>query len=126
MSSERSGTDGYQILFATARTAGGLLDDPTPAPGLAVAGLMTVDGFLTDDGLTIFYTRAQAASPGDLFVSWRRSTAAAFDFHAALTDLNTSGDERDPWLSPDATQLYFTSDRSGVLQIYVATVTREP
>ena len=39
-----------------------------------------------------------------------------------LDDLNTPGDERDPWLTPDGKTLYFTSDRDGALNIYTAAV----
>ena len=39
-----------------------------------------------------------------------------------LDDLNTAGDERDPWLTPDGKTLYFTSDRDGALNIYTALV----
>ena len=35
-------------------------------------------------------------------------------------DANTSHDERDPWLSPDRKLLFFSSDRDGKLNIYVA------
>ncbi len=126
LSSDRASPDGYQILFAAARTANGTFDSPTPAAGLSMPGQMTVDGFLTNDGLTIFYTQAAAGSTGDLFVSWRRSTSEAFGWQSPLSELNTGDDERDPWLSPDGTQLYFSSNRSGVLQIYVASVTRGP
>jgi Tol biopolymer transport system component len=43
-------------------------------------------------------------------------------FPQALDDLNTPGDERDPWLTADGTTLYFTSDRGGALNIYPAAV----
>jgi Tol biopolymer transport system component len=43
-----------------------------------------------------------------------------------LTDLNTAADERDPWLSPDGTMFYFTSDREGdVLQIFEVSARRQ-
>jgi hypothetical protein len=113
----------------------------------------TVDGFLTDDGLTMFFSSAPVtppadaatpvdagkavdagravdagksgdagASSSDLFVAFRRSTSEDFVLTESLTDLNTSADERDPWLTPDGTTLYFTSDRGGVLSIYTARV----
>src|SRR5262249_22203708 len=69
MSSERTSADGYQTFFATARAAGGPLESPTPIPELVVAGLQTVDAFLTDDGLTIFYSRGPSTATSDLFVS---------------------------------------------------------
>jgi Tol biopolymer transport system component len=55
-------------------------------------------------------------------VAWRRSTNEAFSVTQPLSDLNTPADERDPWLSPDGTTLYFTSDRGGILNIYTARV----
>ena len=105
---------------------------------LANANSSTVDGFLTDDGLTLFYSSqplqfsARRGPPSDggivtpfsdLFVAWRQSTSErVFDFRQALDDLNTGGDERDPWLTPDGKTLYFTSDRDGALNIYTAAV----
>ena len=62
-----------------------------------------------------------------LFVAWRRSTSAPFTIYVPLDDINSPDyEERDPWLAPDGTQLYFTSNRTGVPQIYVATVSRAP
>ena len=58
----------------------------------------------------------------DLFVAWRQSTSEPFSFTQALDDLNTGGDERDPWLTADGKTLYFTSDRDGALNIYTAAV----
>jgi hypothetical protein len=58
----------------------------------------------------------------DLYVAWRRSVDAEFLATAPLDELNTGGDERDPWLTPDGKTLYFTSDRSGALNIYTAAV----
>ena len=104
--------------------------------------LVSVDGFLTDDGLTMFFSSAPVAEPADaavsspdggktadagvansdLFVASRRSTSEQFCVPLPLADLNTVADERDPWLTPDGTTLYFTSDRGGVLNIYTAAV----
>jgi Tol biopolymer transport system component len=71
------------------------------------------------------------APPGgtpDLYVAWRLSTADRFSLPTPLTDLNTAADERDPWLSPDGTVFFFTSDRapSGTLQIYEVPAHRQP
>ena len=37
-----------------------------------------------------------------------------------ITELATSSDERDAWLSPDGHRLYFSSNRSGNFDLYVA------
>jgi Tol biopolymer transport system component len=58
----------------------------------------------------------------DLYVAWRQSVNDAFSVTQPLGDLNTPGDERDPWLTPDGKTLYFTSDRDGTLNIYTAVV----
>ena len=61
-----------------------------------------------------------------MFVAWRVSTTERFSLPTPLADLNTDADERDPWLSPDGTMFYFTSDRrDGVLQIYEAPAMRQ-
>ena len=61
-----------------------------------------------------------------MFVAWRVSTTDRFSLPTPLTGLNTDADERDPWLSPDGSMFYFTSDRgNGVLQIYETTATRQ-
>jgi len=94
---------------------------------LAFSDRTPVDGFLTDDGLTLFYSSSPLVYPADagprpgdasantldggpvptadLFFAIRRSTSDPFDFWQPLDDLNTGGDERDPWLTPDGKTL---------------------
>ena len=132
----------YQTYLAARPTTGAPFGAPVTIPKLDVATRSTVDGFLTDDGLTMFFSSAPVAEAADaavsgadagkkadaglansdLYVAWRLSPSAPFSFTQTLDDLNTTADERDPWLSPDGTTLYFTSDRGGVLSIYTAAV----
>jgi hypothetical protein len=151
----------YQTYLAPRATTGVPFGAPVAILELDYEDRSTVDGFLTDDGLTMFFSSApvtptvDAAAPvdggksmdagrtvdagkaadagknaggdagaasSDLYVAYRRSTNEAFGFTEPLTDLNTPADERDPWLSPDGTTLYFTSDRGGVLNVYTAHV----
>jgi hypothetical protein len=136
----------YQTYFAARATPGAPFAPPVAIPKLDYTDRSTVDGFLTDDGLTMFFSSAPVTAPADgaapvdggqgdagpggdagvassdLFVAWRRSTSEDFGLAAPLGDLNTAADERDPWLTPDGTTLYFTSDRGGVLNIYTAHV----
>jgi hypothetical protein len=152
MGPQNPNSGNYQTYLAARAAPGAPFDQPVAIPELSNPDSSTVDGFLTDDGLTLFYSSApllpqtdggadgatkdggtprDAAAPdsgapavakSDLFVAWRRSTSEKFSAKQPLTDLNTPADERDPWLSPDGTTLYFTSDRSGVLNIYTAQV----
>ena len=39
-----------------------------------------------------------------------------------MSELNSTADERDPWLSPDGTMLYFSTDVSGALDLYYSVV----
>ena len=98
---------------------------PAAIPELSFTDQSTVDAFLTDDGLTLFYSSSPPEGAGDLFVAWRRTTSDPFTLSAPLDDLNTPAHaERDPWLSPDGQTFFFTSDRTGLLQIFEAPVTR--
>jgi hypothetical protein len=144
------GAPSYQTYFATRAGTGPSFGAPVPVEGIDTPDKLIVDGFLTDDGLTLFYSAAtlleplelgdaggdagstaDAGSPpdagptfgtSDLFVAWRRSTNEAFVGALPLTDLNTSANERDPWISPDASTFFFTSDRDGVENIYSVSV----
>jgi WD40-like Beta Propeller Repeat len=134
----------YQTFLATRASTGAPFAKPVLISELAFSDRTTVDGFLTDDGLTLFYSSSPLVYPADagprpgdasantldggpvptadLFFAIRRSTSDPFDFWQPLDDLNTGGDERDPWLTPDGKTLYFTSDRDGSLNIYTAAV----
>jgi len=87
---------------------------------LAKADATAVDGFLTDDGLTLFYSSAALGHPAEIFVTRRLALSERFTLFQPLSDVNTTFDERDPWLSPDGTKLFFASDRDGTMSIYEA------
>ncbi len=146
MTASNPATGNYQTYLAPRANQGAPFGAPAAIPELDFADRSTVDAFLTDDGLTMFYSSAPVAEPADaavprpdggradagnadggapnsdLFVAFRRSTSESIWLTQPLDDLNTAADERDPWLSPDGTTLYFTSDRGGVLNIYTAQV----
>jgi len=137
LSSRQATAAVYQTFLAARAGAGAPFGMPVLVSELAYADRSTVDGFLTDDGLTLFFSSqplqfpldgATASDGGivtpfaDLFVAWRRSTSEPFRATQPLDDLNTGGDERDPWLTADGKTLYFTSDRDGALDIYTAAV----
>jgi len=137
MASTRAVPGLYRTYLAPRPNRGSPFGAPQAIPDLIFPDRSTVDAFLTDDGLTLFYSSgppsagaadggasdaSAAAVTSDLYVAWRRSVSELFSFILPLGDLNTAGNERDPWLSPDGTTLYFTSDRGGVLNIYTAQV----
>jgi hypothetical protein len=128
MASERDLQGGGYLTYLSARAN---VDQPFGPPavisGLTGTGATLADAFLSDDGLTLFYASSPnvGAAP-DLFVAWRLTTADRFSLPTPLTDLNTADDERDPWLSPDGTTFFFSSDRAGSgLQIYEVAARRQ-
>ena len=135
LASRRNAQNIYQTYLAARPAPGAPFGSPRVISELAFSDRSTVDGCLTDDGLTLFFSSTpvgpsvDASTPvdgavptGDLYVAWRRSVDEPFSVTQPLGDLNTPSDERDPWLSLDGKLLFFTSDRDGVLNIYVATV----
>jgi hypothetical protein len=123
MASERASTGVYRTYLAARASRTAPFGAPQALPELILDGKTTVvDGFLSDDGLILLYSSAAVGGPGDLFMAWRRSLSETFSLQAPLVDLNSDADDRDPWLTPDGTHIYFSSDRSGVLAIYEAAV----
>lgn len=126
LGSERANPGAYQTYLAARARADGDFALPVLISELSFPGETTVDAFLSDDGLTLLYASAPVGMKLDLFVAWRKTTWERFSVRVPIADLNSDGDERDPWLSPDGKTFYFTSDRTGVLQIYEAAASRGP
>jgi hypothetical protein len=125
LSSDRASRGYYSVLFAHIGDQPNMYGAPEPVPELAFERSSTVDGFLTDDGLTLFYVTGPAIGAADMFVASRRDTDQPFEHFVPLADLNTASDERDPWLSADQSRFFFSSNRSGVYAIYEAEVVHE-
>jgi hypothetical protein len=126
LASDRGRPGLYQIYFAERAATATPFQEPDPVEELVFAEQSTVDGFLTDDGLSLFYAIGPEIGPADLFVASRRAITDFFELPVPLSDLNTASDERDPWLSQDGELFFFASDRSGRYEIYVAEARREP
>jgi hypothetical protein len=122
LGSRRGGLEYYQTFLAERPSASEPFGTPRELVELEVDGQNTIDGFLTEDGLTLYFNRTPGAgeSTGDLFLATRPDLTAPFGEGVPISDLNTSHDERDPWLSPDGQHLFFSSDRDGSLSIYEA------
>jgi hypothetical protein len=83
------------------------------------------DGFLTDDGLHLFFRRAALGGEGTLYVTWRTTIEEPFRNDPVRLDLVNSGyDDRDPFISADRTRFFFASDRRNAasLDIYATRI----
>lgn len=124
ISSDRAEPSYYAVMFAQLSDDTRSFVSPAAVPELRFEHKSTVDGFLTDDGLTLFYVTGPAIGSADMFVASRRNTDEVFEHFTPLDELNTSSDERDPWLSADGSRFFFSSNRSGRYAIYEAEVSR--
>jgi Tol biopolymer transport system component len=123
LGSRRSSTL-YLTYFATRTTTEAAFAEPELHDELVVEGANVSDAFLTDDGLVLYFARS-VDGLSDLFVTRRPNVTSPFEVAVPLTTINTSKDDRDPWLSADGTVLYFSSDRDnpGTLNLYQARLT---
>ena len=111
----------YQIAFASRASASAPWTAPVARAEIDTANT-DVDGFLSDDGLDLhFSSDRQTQGDQDLFLASRGDVGGTFSAFMPIAELNSSHDDRDPWLPPDASEIYFSSDRSGTLKIYHAT-----
>jgi hypothetical protein len=122
LGSRRGDSGRYETFLAERSDENAPFGEPRELVELEVEGQNTIDAFLTEDGLTLYFNRSPGSGEdtGDLFVATRTTLASPFGDVVPLADLNTSDDERDPWLSPDGKHLFFSSDRDGTLSIYEA------
>jgi hypothetical protein len=110
----------YATFLATRPAPDQPFASPRRLTEIEQSGYNASDAFLTQDGLSLYFARA-IEERGDLFVATRPDTSSPFGSPLGLSSINQEdSDERDPWLSPDGTRLYFSSDRDGVLNIYEA------
>lgn len=119
----RRGDRNYQTYLARRPSADAPWVAVDAVDALWLEGSAMLGGFLTSDGLQLFFHRETSTS-AELFVSWRRSPRAPFVELLPLTALNVGPRQRDPWISADETRFFFTSDRQveGGFDIYATTL----
>jgi hypothetical protein len=94
----------------------------TPVAGIAGPGDDDRDPFLAENGSIFFARQARdGGAKSDLYVA--SPVAMGFAPPTELTALNTNASERDPVLSSDGLEVFFSSDRgqAGISRIYAAT-----
>lgn len=112
LSSKRHGSPLYQIYLASRASADAAWGAPSQT-GLGrvnSAAFQSADGFLAEDGLALYFSSTERGT-SDLYVARRATLQEAFGAPSPLSELNTDAEERMPWLSADADELYFVSNR---------------
>jgi hypothetical protein len=119
-SSTRDGT--IDLFHATRAGAASAWDAPVKITELSTDTYDDTEAFLIDAERVIYFSSDRPGGQGgrDLWRASRADAAAAFDAPTPVSELNSSEDEQDPWLSPDGRTIYFASDRTGNWEIYVA------
>jgi hypothetical protein len=111
----------FQTFFTSRASADSAWQAPSELTEVDTADIDT-DGFLTDDQLVLYFSSDRSViGDQDLYVAVRGAAQSPFTSFVPIAELNTTYQERDPWVSRDRLEIYFSSDRSGSLQIYRAT-----
>jgi hypothetical protein len=102
----------YQTYLAQRPSPGEPFGTPRLLTELVASDRATVDAFLSNDGRLLFFNWDPDDGEGDLYMAWRKSVSEPFGTPIPLPSpaINTDGDERDPWISPDGTRFFYTSD----------------
>lgn len=76
----------------------------------------------SEDGLVAYFRSTRPGGPGggDIFVTLRSTTADPWGVPVLVDGINSSAVDGPSFLSRDLCRLYFTSDRSGIASLYVA------
>jgi Tol biopolymer transport system component len=93
---------------------------PTRIAELDTSGTNTA-GHLSPDCLTLYFSSDRSGNQFDLYATTRAAVGNPWQTPVPLSDFNASGDEDDPWMSPDQRLFVFTSDRSGNHDLYMST-----
>jgi len=77
---------------------------------------------LTADALTIFFERTDLQNKGHVFSATRATTSSPFGSPSQLTEFDQANTQSAPgWISADGCRMYFSTDRSGNFDIWMAT-----
>jgi WD40 repeat protein len=122
LGSYREGGSGSSDLWISSRPS--LVDPfslPLPLSNLN-SGSREEGASLTSDELGVFFTSDRIGTMGglDIWFASRSNVDSGFSPPIAVTALNSARNDADVHLSADGTELFFSSDRSGVQRIWHA------
>jgi hypothetical protein len=118
--STRSGGAGSTDIYLSTRAA---TDAPWSAPVPIVevnTGELDAAPVWTSPLVLYFASERPTGAARGIWRAERPDTASAFDRVEPVMELNTTGDDADPWVSPDERVIYFARGGSGETEIWVA------
>ena len=77
--------------------------------------------FLTADGLHLYFASDRIGGNNAIYVSSRNADDEPFGQPVLIEELSGLAEDLAPWVSSDNRRIYFTSNRLGLMQIYMAT-----
>jgi Tol biopolymer transport system component len=120
--SRRTAARGGANLWRATRTdAASAFDAPALVDELCSDGADEKPALTLDQRYIVFMSDRAGSLGDDLWTASRSDTDGPFDAPVRLANLNTSEDEREPALSIDGRELFFTSNLDGVRVIHRAT-----
>jgi Tol biopolymer transport system component len=118
--SDRAGGAGGRDLYrATRMTVTSLWEPPVEIGELDTGGDDESLFFLPGD-LEIMFGSNRSGNR-DIYEAVRPAIGQPFGTPTPITSLDTPSDESDPWLSPDGHTIVFSSNRSGIDEVWQAT-----
>ncbi len=97
----------FDIFLANRTSTTSTFSNPMPMTAINMAGAADENPFLSNDKLTLYFNSSRSGNH-DLYQATRSDVTQPFGAPVPISDLNTSGDESDPWVSRDGTHIYFT------------------
>ncbi len=119
ITSARTGTMFNDVFTSTRATATAAWSTPVALSTINTPG-NDYSPILTQDKLTVYLDANPVGGTSDLYTAVRGSTAAEFSAPTVITELSTSANDSDPWVSADGRHIYFVSDRAGGFSMYEA------
>ena len=128
--------DGLYMIFSSTRPGVGNFDLYETSRGSAgapwgaavlISSLDTVDvetdPFFDSSETVLFFSTDRPGGAGgwDIWIAVRPSSSAPFAPPTPVTELNSTASDSDSWLSPDFRTIYFSSNRNGSTDLFMAT-----
>lgn len=120
ISARRAGGAGDLDLYSSRRGPAGW-STPAQLPRINTSTVES-DPWLDASETVLYFTTDRPGGAGglDIWRATRASKGAPFTAPTPVSAINSDADEADSWLSPDRTEIYFSSNRSGSWDIYRA------